>query len=159
MGMLERRDSSLQRPFLCSVFPAATFNLGPRTACIPHMDHANLPFGWCAISSLGTFNPALGGHLVLEELRLVVEFPAGSIVLIPSAVVTHSNTPVSMNETRYSFTQYAAGDLFRWIERGFQTDTDLLLHLSQADVRKLKTSSSWINYAHNGFSMLRDWVC
>ncbi|KAH6880232.1 hypothetical protein BKA70DRAFT_1239023 [Coprinopsis sp. MPI-PUGE-AT-0042] len=156
MALLEQHDPSLRRPFLGSVYPAATFNFGPRTTCVPHIDHANLPFGWCAISSLGTFDPAQGGHLVLKELRLVIEFPPGSVILIPSAVVTHGNTPVSSDEKRYSFTQYAAGGLFRWVEHGFQTDTSLLASLTRHEAKKLK--DSWAQYGQEGFNMLRSWV-
>ncbi|KAJ7691654.1 hypothetical protein B0H16DRAFT_1500426 [Mycena metata] len=34
----------------------------------------------------------------------------------------HSNIPIGPNEHRYSFTQYTAGGLFRWIEHGFQSE-------------------------------------
>ncbi|KAH6891820.1 hypothetical protein BKA70DRAFT_1119571 [Coprinopsis sp. MPI-PUGE-AT-0042] len=156
MALLEQHDPSLHRPFLGSVYPATTFNFGPRTTCVPHIDHANLPFGWCAISSLGTFDPARGGHLVLKELRLIIEFPPGSVILIPSAVITHGNTPVSSNEKRYSFTQYAAGGLFRWVEHGFATDTALLSSLTRHEAKKLKRS--WAQYGQEGFNMLRDWA-
>ncbi|KAJ7674277.1 hypothetical protein B0H14DRAFT_3537466 [Mycena olivaceomarginata] len=38
-------------------------------------DVCNLPFGWCAVQSLGDFDAAKGGHLVLWDLQVVVEFP------------------------------------------------------------------------------------
>lgn len=31
-------------------------------------------------------------------------------------------TEGAQGETQYSFTQYAAGGLFRWVEHGFQTE-------------------------------------
>jgi hypothetical protein len=80
----------------------------------------NLPFGWCAITALGNFDPTLGGHLVLWDLKLVIEFPPGSTILIPSATLRHSNVAIRQGETRYSFTQYTAGGLFRWVDNGFQ---------------------------------------
>jgi hypothetical protein len=58
---------------------------------------------------------------VLWDSRLVIEFPPGSTILISSAVLTHSNVPVASHESRYSFTQYCAGGLFRWVDNGFQT--------------------------------------
>ncbi|KAF8176788.1 hypothetical protein BJ912DRAFT_857245 [Pholiota molesta] len=61
-----------------------------------------------------------GGHLILWEPRLVVEFPPGSLLLIPSATITNSNTPVAPNEARASFTQYAPGGLFRYVGYGFR---------------------------------------
>jgi len=113
-------DNTLRRPFTRSIFPATTYNLGPQTFCKRHFDFANLAYGWCGIAALGRFDPVKGGHLVLWELGLVVEFPPGSIVFIPSAVVSHSNTPIMPHETRYSATQYAAGGLFRWVDCNFR---------------------------------------
>ncbi|KAJ7349397.1 hypothetical protein DFH08DRAFT_614266, partial [Mycena albidolilacea] len=48
-----------------SVFVAAMFNFGPRTVTFPHIDFANLAWGWCAITALGDFNPDKGSHLIL----------------------------------------------------------------------------------------------
>ena len=59
--------------------------------------------------------------MVLWEAKLVIEFPPGSTIFITSAITTHSNTPIRAHETRYSFTQYVAGGLFRWVDYGFQT--------------------------------------
>lgn len=74
----------------------------------------------CAITALGNFDHTLGGHLVLWDLKLVIEFPAGATILLPSATLRHSNIAVQDGETRYSFSQYAAGGLFRWVDQGMQ---------------------------------------
>ncbi|KAJ3004272.1 hypothetical protein NUW54_g4889 [Trametes sanguinea] len=79
------------------------------------------PICWCAITAFGTFDPQCSGHLVLWELRMVIEFPPGSTILISSAILTHSNTDLAPNERRYSLTQYTAGGLFRWVACGFQS--------------------------------------
>lgn len=86
-----------------------------------HTDAANLRFGWCGITALGTFDPNCGGRLVLWEAHRVVDFPPGSTILIPSAAVINSNVPIRHGVRRYSFTQYTAGAIFRWVEFGFQT--------------------------------------
>jgi hypothetical protein len=101
---------------------AAAFNLGPATVCDPHRDGANLSFGICSITALGHFDSERGGHLVLEELDLVIEFPPGSTILIPSAILTHWNTKISEGEKRYSFTQYSAGALFSYVENGMMSN-------------------------------------
>ncbi|KZP13563.1 hypothetical protein FIBSPDRAFT_753265 [Athelia psychrophila] len=119
---LYARYPLLRRNFERSVFPAATFNFGPTTCCFPHVDPGNLPFGMCAITALGDFDPKLGGHIVLWDLKLVIEFPPGATILITSASVKHSNVGIQDGETRYSFTQYAAGGLFRWVDHGFQPE-------------------------------------
>ncbi|KAK7031925.1 hypothetical protein R3P38DRAFT_2774391 [Favolaschia claudopus] len=126
----------LHRPFLNSIWSACTFNLGPRTYTLGHRDFANLAFGWCAITALGNFDYTKGGHLVLWECKLVLEFPPGSTILIPSAALFHSNTLISAGESRYSFTQYTAGGLFRWVERGFKSETDYFESLTAAEVEE-----------------------
>jgi len=123
LGPLYKTYPRLKRNFLNSVFACATFNFGPNTCCFDHIDPANLPFGWCAITALGRFDPTLGGHLVLWDLKLVIEFPPGSTILIPSGAIRHSNIAIRPDEVRYSFTQYTAGGLFRWVDHGYQTET------------------------------------
>ncbi|EEB87712.1 hypothetical protein MPER_14848, partial [Moniliophthora perniciosa FA553] len=52
------------------------------------------------------FNYKLGGHLVLYELGLVIQFPPPSSIAVPSAIVGHGNTTIGEGEERYSLTQY-----------------------------------------------------
>lgn len=112
---------SLALPFLNSVFACFTVNLGPRTVCYLHKDNKNLPYGWCALVALGRYNYKLGGHLILWDLKLVIEFPPGCTILLPSAVLSHGNTTVADGEHRYSFAMYTAGGIFRWVEYGFMS--------------------------------------
>lgn len=114
-------DARLRVNFANNVFGAAEFNLGPRVITRPHKDHQNLAWGWCGVTALGDFDPRKGGHLVLWDLRMMVEFPPGSTILIPSAVIQHSNVDIQPGETRYSFTQFSAGGLFRWVECGMMS--------------------------------------
>jgi hypothetical protein len=107
-----------------SVYSGAAFNLGPQVVTYFHRDCQNLPFGMCAIHALGRFDPTKGGHLVLKEPKLMIEFPPGSLILLPSATITHGNTPVREGETRFSFTQYTAGALFRFVDNGFRTQEE-----------------------------------
>lgn len=110
----------LQRNFRNSIFPALTFNFGPQTVCRGHRDYQNKANGFCAITALGDYDPSKGGSIVLSELRKVVIFPPGSTILIPSAAITHGNLPIQPGESRYSFTQYASGSLFSWVQAGCQ---------------------------------------
>ncbi|KAI0048599.1 hypothetical protein FA95DRAFT_1490597, partial [Auriscalpium vulgare] len=119
------QDASLTKAFEGSVFPTATFNFGPQALTKPHRDDKNIPYGWCTITALGDFDYKKGGHLILWELKLIIEFPPGSTILIPSAILTHSNTPIQEGETRQSFTQYCAGDLVRWQAYGYRTEERL----------------------------------
>jgi hypothetical protein len=117
-------------PHLCpifprSIYPCATFNFGENVWCYPHRDIMNCPFGFCAITALGRFNPTKGGHIVLWEPKLILEFPDGATILIPSATITHSNIPVQDGDVRVSFTQYCAGGIFRFVDNGFRTQDQL----------------------------------
>ncbi|KAJ7713650.1 hypothetical protein B0H14DRAFT_2413748, partial [Mycena olivaceomarginata] len=118
------RFPDLKCPFPKSVFSCAAFNFG-NVCTFKHRDVCNLPFGLCAVQSLGNFDPHLGGHLVLWDLKLVVEFPAGALILLPSATIVHSNIPVQDGDERVSFTQFTAGGLFRYIDHGFRTQAEL----------------------------------
>ncbi|PBK63847.1 hypothetical protein ARMSODRAFT_893855, partial [Armillaria solidipes] len=126
-------DATLMLNWTHSIFAAATFNFGPRTPCFRHTDSGNLPFGWCAITALGQFDHRRGGHLVLWDLKLVIDFPPGSTILIPSAILRHLNTNIGWWEKRYSFTQYTAGGLFRWVDYGFRTSEEYWGSLNPAE--------------------------
>ncbi|KAI0359456.1 hypothetical protein OH77DRAFT_1493690 [Trametes cingulata] len=140
LAKLQQADGSLRRNFKDNVFAAATFNLGPQVVTVPHTDHMNIPAGWCAITALGRYDHTAGGHLLLWDLKLMVEFPPGALILIPSAILCHSNTAIAPHERRYSFTQYSAGGLFRWVECGCQTQKDFL---SQGGAYRVAGEERW----------------
>ena len=126
MGQLCANDKGLRPNFKRNVFGAATFNLGPRLCTEVHTDHLNFAPGWSGIIALGDYDPKLGGHLVLWDLKILVEFPPGSLIFIPSAILRHSHTAVGDHERQMSFTQFTAGGLFRWVECGFCSQKDFL---------------------------------
>lgn len=133
-------DPELERNFENSVLTSVAINAGPRTVCKLHLDCRNKPDCWCLIQALGNFNPKRGAHLWLPDLGIFIEFPPGSLIMIPSALLRHGNLALgSKHETRYSFTQYTAGALFRWIRFGCRSkkqveldgDIDLLKAVNQ----------------------------
>lgn len=105
-------------------FAAVTGNMGPRTVCIPHRDAGNLAWGWCVVCALGDFDPTAGGHMVLHEAKVILEFGPSDIIFLPSAIITHENLPVQENEQRYSLTFYSSGELFRLWDCAFRTLKD-----------------------------------
>ncbi|KAJ6452347.1 hypothetical protein C8R47DRAFT_1329500 [Mycena vitilis] len=113
------------RPFLNSVFSACTFNLGPYT---------------CAL-----------GHLILWDCKLILEFPPGTTIPIPSAAIFHSNIPISKGEHHYSFTQYTAGGIFRYVDHRYQTEEEYWDSLSAAD-RKVERANG-LERASQGVNM------
>ncbi|KAF8076820.1 hypothetical protein FPV67DRAFT_1406050 [Lyophyllum atratum] len=119
------RLTYLRRIFPESIFPAAAFNFGPDVYTNLHRDCSNVAAGWCAIYALGVFDSKKGGHLVLPDLKIVLEFPPGSLIFIPSATLMHGNIPVQAGDSRVSFTQYCGGGLFRYVDNGYRTETQL----------------------------------
>ncbi|KAJ7045346.1 hypothetical protein C8F04DRAFT_939560 [Mycena alexandri] len=142
-------------PEILTVFAACTFNFGPSTVTLPHVDAANLVWGWCCITAFGKFNPDLGGHLILWDLRLAIRFPPGSTIMIPSALLRHSNVAIQQGETRYSFTQFTAGGLFRWVDNGNCSDKDFFLNATSAELRARENNRAqrW----ENGLKMFQVW--
>ena len=117
---LTQRDPTLRRNFAGTPFAAGSINFGPKTECYPHRDWGNVSWGECVIAVLGEYDADVGGHLAFWDLGLVVRFPPGSLIFLPSALVRHSNTPVAPHEHRYSFAQYTPGGLLRWVGHGFK---------------------------------------
>ncbi|KAJ7867294.1 hypothetical protein B0H13DRAFT_1897597 [Mycena leptocephala] len=101
-GRFTRGTSALNSP---SCFSACTFNLGPHTCTLGHRDFGNLAFGWCAITAFGDFDYRKGGHLILWDCKLILEFPPG----------------------------LHGGGLFRWVEHDFQTEEAYFEGLSREE--------------------------
>ncbi|KAJ7071611.1 hypothetical protein C8F01DRAFT_1111218 [Mycena amicta] len=139
-----KRMPALRWPFAGSAFAACTWNF-ITTVCAAHVDFANLAWGWCAITALGRFNPDRGGHLIIWCLRLIIRFPPGSTIFIPSTLLMHSNTPIQDGETRSSFVQYSAGGLFRWIDQDFMTQEEFLRTASDAELEaaRVRAGTRW----------------
>ncbi|KAJ6448524.1 hypothetical protein C8R45DRAFT_850264, partial [Mycena sanguinolenta] len=131
-----RQHPQLRRTFPRSPFAALTINLGPASVSPPHVDGGNKADGMCLITALGDFDPDKGGHVVLWDYNLIIRFPPGCACLIPSAVVTHSNTPIQEGEDRFSLIQYSAGGLFRWLANGGQSDLDWLAGATPEDMAR-----------------------
>ena len=136
LSELFERYPHLTHNFSNSIFPAASFNCGPRTVSLDHTDFSNLSHGLCALTALGDYDHTVGGHLILFGLKLAIQFPVGSTALIPSGCVSHGNTPIGDGETRLSIAQYAAGGLFRWVAYGFQSAKTLLKTQAGRNLKK-----------------------
>lgn len=124
------------KPLHDSAFPAISFNLGPQTATFEHTDHQNYAGGLCAVTAMGDFDPKVSGHLYLAELKLVVEFPPGSTILLPSSLIHHGNTALKTTDRRYSCTSFAAGGLFRLVDQQFVLQEDM----TKAQLKRFKAS-------------------
>jgi len=150
-------DSTFRMLFPDSPFCSFTANMGPQTVCIGHRDFWNLAHGTCPIGVLGPFNHRTGGHIILHEPKLIIEFRRGDVMFIPSAAVTHENVPIADGEMRYSFTMYTAGGLFRYAWCGMRTLKDIQekeefeeLYRSYLAEGPLRWESGWRKYSTIG---------
>jgi len=141
IAALRAQDPTLNRPYdtALGVFPCRSFNLGTQSISYPHLDDGNLAQSWCTITPMGKFDHKTGGNLVLWDFGLVIDFPPGTTIMIPSALLCHSNTAISPGETRFSLMQYAAGGLFAWVENGFMSEKRWL---EQAKVKDLEIAEN-----------------
>lgn len=119
LTQLEGEHPPLCRPFPGSPFSSLSFNFGPSACTFPHRDYRNLSWGWCSVTSFGDYDYTKGGHLILWDFKIAVEFPPHSTIFIPSAILEHSNTAIRPGERRSSITQYNSAGLFRWVAYGF----------------------------------------
>ncbi|KAJ7839772.1 hypothetical protein B0H13DRAFT_2417355 [Mycena leptocephala] len=78
--------------------PRCHLESGASVVTDDHVDELNLPHGMCGVFNAGDHKHKRGGHMFLKQLRLVIEFPSGSSMLIPSASITHSNVPIGKQE-------------------------------------------------------------
>jgi len=74
-----------------------------------HQDLGDIKCGICVIICWGKFK---GGELVFTELSACVPFPAGSIIMFCSALISHYNTPVDGD--RYSMVFMTDKNLHKW---------------------------------------------
>jgi hypothetical protein len=94
----------LKANYRCSSFPAATVNLGPQVQTFRHLDVMNYAPSICLVTCMGNHDSKKGGHIILWELGVFIEFPHGTTIAIPSAVITHSNLPMAKHKCHVSFT-------------------------------------------------------
>jgi hypothetical protein len=121
MDVTTRAFPSCKLPFRKLPFAQFTFNVGPRCCSKRHYDHLNEAIGWCLVSPFGHWDHTLGGHIILHKLKLIVEFPPGSSLLLPSALVAHENISISTEERRMVITAYTSGSFFQYADNQFTT--------------------------------------
>jgi hypothetical protein len=140
MRAIHTDKPSLRRNFPedVSVQAAITYNFGPHTACRCHTDKKNRGPGECEVSPWGTFDYTEGSHIICWELSLMIEFPPGCTLFLPSALISHSNTTIKKHETRYSVTRYTAAGLFRWEYNHFMSDRAAVAGSSKEELKKRK---------------------
>jgi hypothetical protein len=118
------------RPLYHSIFSAATIQFGSK-ALKPLDDER--AWGWTAFTSLGTYNPDYGGHMILWDLRLLIRFPPGTTILIPRALVRYSFVKIAAHETRYCLMQYTPAPIFGFCSNGGRSDLEFARNATRAE--------------------------
>ncbi|KAK2466624.1 hypothetical protein APHAL10511_000882 [Amanita phalloides] len=139
------------------VYPCHSFNLGTQTTTYPHTDLGNLANSWCSITAFGQFDPTEGGHFVLWDYGLFVDFPPGLTILMPSALLLHSTTSISNREKRFSMIQYISGHLLRWVENGFWSDKEWgATATAEDEMLRERENEAWWSKAVNMYAVLEE---
>ncbi|KAJ7704912.1 hypothetical protein B0H17DRAFT_920839, partial [Mycena rosella] len=97
----------------------------------------------CAVQSSGELDMMHSKHLVLWDLKLVVDFPHSAVILLLSATITHLNVPVHANKMGVSFTQYIAGGLMRYINNGFCMEGQVAEEDKEEFTCLIQVKSTW----------------
>ncbi|KAG6836007.1 hypothetical protein H0H93_012314 [Arthromyces matolae] len=109
------KPPGVKKLFPKSFFPTAAINFGGKVRTFKHRDTKNFAPGWCSVMALGSFDPDVSGKFIVWDLKLIIRFPHAATINIPSALFTHSNSPI----------QYVPGELLHWIDNGGCTDKEL----------------------------------
>lgn len=131
-------------------------NMG-KANTVPHTDHLNTFFTGCAVVSIGppsAYDYKRGGHLILWDLGLVIEFPPGCVIILPSALITHSNIPIGPHERRHSATFFTAAGLLRWYVNGYMSDKEFVERASPMQLQAWKEQKA--NLWQTGLEILCD---
>ncbi|KAJ3710763.1 hypothetical protein DFJ43DRAFT_1044529 [Lentinula guzmanii] len=93
-----------------------------------HKDFLNMIYGFCAVTPLGPYNYKQGGHLIIWDLGLIIEFPRE-----PSSF----SLPLSLS-IRMSASFLARLGLFRWRHNGYMSDKEFRARASPKVLKKWK---------------------
>ncbi|THU93015.1 hypothetical protein K435DRAFT_670980, partial [Dendrothele bispora CBS 962.96] len=102
-------NPSLTLNFAKCCFAASSFN-SKHTVTFPHHNSFNLLFGQCIVFTCGIFDyekMEKSGHLVLEDLELIIELPPSCIILLSSTLFWHSNIVISPHKSQHTFFDWA----------------------------------------------------
>ncbi|KAK6984036.1 hypothetical protein R3P38DRAFT_2577012 [Favolaschia claudopus] len=119
-------DLEKEYPCPASVFSAATIEFGGPHLRLNHRGdpHDFLPGDWCIITSVGKYRYLHGGHIILWDFGIVVQFPPGTHIFIPAGLIRYSFVKVQPHETRYSIVQWAGSGIQRFLDNNNRTDLE-----------------------------------
>ncbi|KAE9401323.1 hypothetical protein BT96DRAFT_818081 [Gymnopus androsaceus JB14] len=127
------------RMFQGCCYGACHLNLH-NASTVDHEDWYNILFGMCAVYSSGLYDHTRSGHFIAWSLGIVAQFPPACAVYVPSACVTHANTPIASHETRSSIAFFMSAGLARWYHNGYISDKEFKERASVAQLNAWNAS-------------------
>ncbi|KAF9067373.1 hypothetical protein BDP27DRAFT_1225905, partial [Rhodocollybia butyracea] len=127
----------IRRMFEGCCYTACHLNLHLAWAQL-HEDFFNVFFAMCAVHASGKFDHTRGGQFIAWSLGVVVPFPAGATIYVPSACVTHGNVPIAPEETRSSIAFFTPAGIARWFHNGYMSDKEFKERASPRQLRLWK---------------------
>ncbi|KAJ7813109.1 hypothetical protein B0H14DRAFT_3478271 [Mycena olivaceomarginata] len=125
MDQIHDWNPNLMRNFSAMVFATATFNFRPQMATSTPTKAVTSSHVW--------------------DLKLIIGFPPGSTILIPSALIRHSNT--SIREKQFSFTQYTPAGIFQFVDNGFRSEKEVNSTEMSTEERPARVEARKIRWA------------
>ncbi|KAJ7043432.1 hypothetical protein C8F04DRAFT_943278, partial [Mycena alexandri] len=125
-----KHDPDALYPSPSSVFSAATLEFGPH---LQETNRRHEAASWSVLLALGNYKHRHGGHVIFWDLGLVVAFPPGSCILIPSGLIRYSFVKVRPHETRYSLMQWAGAGIGRWFQNARCTDIEFAVKATREE--------------------------
>jgi hypothetical protein len=116
--------SNIPPNFENSRFMHVRINFGPYAVSPIHRQYAAATHSFTAITALGSFDHNKGRHIILPDIGIFLELPAGDTLITPTGIFQLGTTPVCLHEERLVFTQYHEGRTLHALEQVPEDLTD-----------------------------------
>lgn len=144
-------------PLRCryGIFPLFCLNYASNSPvhCLEHVDYKNVAGGVCAVLAYGDFDSTKSHYLVFHDLKLAVEFPAGTLALYPSSLLAHSNvSPVEAEseEDALAGKGQKRGSLVWFAQANYIVSREIGMSLKRAEEMGLPTTYEGVVRALQG---------
>ncbi|KAK4331289.1 LigA [Rhodotorula toruloides] len=134
-------------PFRCryGIFPLFCLNYATNSPvhCVEHVDYKNVAGGVCAVLAYGDFDSTKSHYLVFHDLKLAIEFPAGTLALYPSSLLAHSNVSlveVDSKEDALAGKGQKRGSLVWFAQANYIVSREIGMSLKRAKEKGLPTT-------------------
>ncbi|KAJ7093759.1 hypothetical protein C8R44DRAFT_645818 [Mycena epipterygia] len=79
-------------------------------------------YGLEVLTSCGTYDSILRGHIVFPEDHTVIPLRPGATIVFPAGTKRYFFIPVAADETRFLLRQFVHGGVMRWLVKDLRSD-------------------------------------